>query len=122
MHFLQMPIEDEFLSQLVPDQPPGVLMTDNGPAMDPSEQPIPFADVGNPIMAQVNSPYSHAELPYDGIGPANAHRRQQLVVDSVKIIKWCWRALRECAGCLPGIHGQPQGGSCSSTEGTGGAW
>ncbi|CAL8469788.1 g9330 [Coccomyxa elongata] len=53
MHFLQMPIEDEFLSQLVPQQPPGVAMRNSGPALDSSEQPIPFADVGNPVMAQV---------------------------------------------------------------------
>jgi hypothetical protein len=49
-----MPIEDEFLSQLLPEQLPGVSMTNSGPAVDPSEQPTPFADVGNPIMAQVH--------------------------------------------------------------------
>jgi hypothetical protein len=53
-HFLQLPIEDEFLAQLQPAQPPGVAMPGaGGTALDPSEQPIPFADVGNPIMAQV---------------------------------------------------------------------
>lgn len=53
MHFLQMPIEDDFLSQFAPQQPPGVAMRNSGPALDSSEQPIPFADVGNPVMAQV---------------------------------------------------------------------
>lgn len=54
MHFLQLPIEDEFLAQLTPAQPPGVAVCPDGqPVVGPAEQPIPFADVGNPIMAQV---------------------------------------------------------------------
>ena len=60
LHFLQMPIEDEFLPELTPEQPPGVFMTNSGPVADPSEQPTPFADVGNPIMAQVCAPPLHA--------------------------------------------------------------
>ena len=53
LHFLQMPIEDELIAELLPRQPPGVAMTNAGPVLDPSQAPIPFADVGNPVMAQV---------------------------------------------------------------------
>ena len=51
-HFLQLPIEDEFMEDLLPKQAPGVAMTNDGPALRPEEQPIPFADTGNPVMAQ----------------------------------------------------------------------
>ena len=53
MHFLQMPIEDELVDELLPRQPPGVLLDRAGPVLAPDVAPIPFADVGNPVMAQV---------------------------------------------------------------------
>ena len=52
MHFLQLPIEDD-LAELQPQQPIGMAVNGGGPALAPAEQPIPFADTGNPIMAQV---------------------------------------------------------------------
>ncbi len=54
-HFLQLPIEDEFMEDLLPRQAPGVAMTRDGPALRPDEQPIPFADTGNPVMAQARA-------------------------------------------------------------------
>ena len=51
-HFLQLPIEDEFMEDLMPKQALGVAMSNDGPALRPEEQPIPFADTGNPVMAQ----------------------------------------------------------------------
>lgn len=55
LRFLQMPIEDDFLAEVAPQQPPGVAMTADGPSLGPAEQPIPFADVGNPVMAQARA-------------------------------------------------------------------
>ena len=52
IHFLRLPIEDDLV---VTDQqqPIGISVNSSGPTIGPSEQPIPFADTGNPIMAQV---------------------------------------------------------------------
>lgn len=52
IHFLRLPIEDDLV---VTDQqqPIGIPVNSIGPVVGPSEQPIPFADTGNPIMAQV---------------------------------------------------------------------
>ena len=52
VHFLQLPIEDD-LAELQPQQPVGMAVKGSGPALAPAEQPIPFADTSNPIMAQV---------------------------------------------------------------------
>ena len=52
MQFLRLPIEDD-LAEISPQQPIGISMNSSGPVLGPSEQPIPFADTGNPIMAQV---------------------------------------------------------------------
>ena len=52
VHFLQLPIEDD-LAELQPQQPIGMAVKGSGPALAPAEQPIPFADTSNPIMAQV---------------------------------------------------------------------
>lgn len=58
LHFLQLPIEDEFLDELEDRgrKPQGV----NGPAHDADQQDgaaqqdlIPFADTGNPVLSQV---------------------------------------------------------------------
>lgn len=54
MQFLRLPIEDD-LAEISPQQPIGISLNGSGPVLGPSEQPIPFADTGNPIMAQVNS-------------------------------------------------------------------
>jgi hypothetical protein len=63
MHFLQMPVEDELIAELLPRQPPGVLLGPDGPIQDPAQQPIPFADTGNPVMAQVGKHYLQETLP-----------------------------------------------------------
>lgn len=58
MHFLQLPIEDDYLDQLE-DQALKHVVTDldghsNGEAA--ADEPlIPFADTGNPILSQVSS-------------------------------------------------------------------
>ena len=52
MHFLRLPIEDD-LAATQPWEPLGVSLNGSQPALAPSQQPIPFADTGNPIMAQV---------------------------------------------------------------------
>ena len=52
MHFLRLPIEDD-LAATQPQEPLGVSLDGSQPALEPSQQPIPFADTGNPIMAQV---------------------------------------------------------------------
>ena len=61
-HFLQLPIEDEFLADLAPAAQPGRPIAEEGAgrnrAGDSSAPPeaaaelIPFADAGNPVMAQ----------------------------------------------------------------------
>ena len=61
LHFLQLPIEDEFLDELENKgrKPQGV----EGPAPDSHHQhdaasqdgPIPFADTGNPVLSQVEA-------------------------------------------------------------------
>ena len=60
-HFLQLPIEDEFLADLAPAAQPGRPIAEEGaghraggsgaPAEAAAEL-IPFADAGNPVMAQ----------------------------------------------------------------------
>lgn len=57
-HFLQLPIEDEFLADLAPDTRPGRPVAEEGaaPPAAPVDDPIPFADTGNPVMAQARSP------------------------------------------------------------------
>ena len=62
LHFLQLPIEDEYLDELEERgrKPQGIA----GPEADGSEQGvgaaqdglIPFADTGNPILSQVADP------------------------------------------------------------------
>ena len=52
MQFIRLPIEDD-LAETNPQQPIGLTVNGSGPVLGPSDQPIPFADTGNPIMAQV---------------------------------------------------------------------
>lgn len=67
LHFLQLPIEDEFLDELEDRdrQPPGV----NRSAQDADKQDgaaqdtlIPFADTGNPVLSQVCTSTSYIRL------------------------------------------------------------
>lgn len=60
-HFLQLPIEDEFLADLAPAAQPGQRIAeegagnragDSGAPPDAAADLIPFADAGNPVMAQ----------------------------------------------------------------------
>lgn len=58
LHFLQLPIEDEFLDELEDRerQPAGVArFAQDADKQDGAAQdtPIPFADTGNPILSQV---------------------------------------------------------------------
>lgn len=54
MYFLQMPIEDQFMDQMT-SGPPQVThkVVDDGHVHTKPEDPIPFADTNNPVMAQV---------------------------------------------------------------------
>ena len=64
-HFLQLPIEDEFLADLAPAAQPGRPIAeegagsdragDGGAAPEAAAELIPFADAGNPVMAQARS-------------------------------------------------------------------
>ena len=55
-HFLQLPIEDDLLADLEPDAPAGQpLAGDGAAAASAPDAPIPFADAGNPVMAQARS-------------------------------------------------------------------
>lgn len=70
-HFLQLPIEDEFLADLAPAAQPGIGLGlpnpgrpiagegagrsragDGGATPEAAAELIPFADAGNPVMAQ----------------------------------------------------------------------
>ena len=61
-HFLQLPIEDEFLADLAPAAQPGRAVAeegaghsragDSGAPAEAAAELIPFADAGNPVMAQ----------------------------------------------------------------------
>jgi len=67
LHFLQLPIEDEFLDELESrdGQPAGVIRSaqdadkQDGAAQDTL---IPFADTGNPVLSQVCTPMSYVCL------------------------------------------------------------
>lgn len=55
MYFLQMPIEDQFMDQMTTGAPrftPKV--PDEGDIKAETEDPIPFGDTNNPVMAQVS--------------------------------------------------------------------
>ena len=55
-HFLQLPIEDDLLADLAPAAPSGQpLAGDGAAAASAGDAPIPFADAGNPVMAQARS-------------------------------------------------------------------
>ena len=55
-HFLQLPIEDDLLADLEPGAPAGQpLAGDGAAAARAGDAPIPFADAGNPVMAQARS-------------------------------------------------------------------
>ncbi len=67
LHFLQLPIEDEFLDELEDRdrQPQGITRSaqdadkPDGAAQDTL---IPFADTGNPVLSQVCTALPHATL------------------------------------------------------------
>lgn len=63
MQFLRLPIEDD-LAETSPQQPVGISVKGSGPVLGPSEQPIPFADTSNPIMAQVITAGSSNASPF----------------------------------------------------------
>ena len=52
IHFLRLPIEDDLVVTDL-QQPIGISVNSSGPVVAPLEEPIPFADTGNPLMAQV---------------------------------------------------------------------
>lgn len=63
LHFLQLPIEDEFLDELEDKgrkmqgvQGPSQQTDNNSQERTPSSDLIPFADTGNPILSQVILP------------------------------------------------------------------
>ena len=66
LHFLQLPIEDEFLDEL--EDRGRKLQGVHGPSQQPGDSQegtpatdlIPFADTGNPILSQVVLPFSGA--------------------------------------------------------------
>ncbi|GMH38909.1 hypothetical protein BSKO_06807 [Bryopsis sp. KO-2023] len=54
MHFLQLPIEDQFVEQMASaSQPPTIPPENGGSREELEEEVIPFADASNPVMAQV---------------------------------------------------------------------
>lgn len=56
MHFLQMPIEDQFMDQMASGTTQNVLPEENEEKSDTDAErkdAIPFADANNPVMAQV---------------------------------------------------------------------
>ncbi len=68
MQFLRLPIEDD-LAEISPQQPLGISVNGSGPVLAPSEQPIPFADTGNPIMAQVTDTATIDQIPTQSAAP-----------------------------------------------------
>lgn len=58
LHFLQLPIEDDYLDQLEaqPLRPAGTGVNNGSNEQAATEEaPIPFADTGNPILSQASS-------------------------------------------------------------------
>jgi SWI/SNF related-matrix-associated actin-dependent regulator of chromatin subfamily C len=51
MHFIQLPIEDQFLQES--DGPVNSASAKSGDSKNLQEQPLPFADAGNPVMSLV---------------------------------------------------------------------
>ena len=48
MHFLQMPIEDDLIAELLPRQPPGVLLSNAGPSWGLPRRPSPSQTLATP--------------------------------------------------------------------------